>query len=42
MQGTIDLGSVAGRYVTLKFSATEDLAVPTCFLIDDTALTMHP
>ncbi|MGW6835580.1 M4 family metallopeptidase [Streptomyces sp. NPDC054949] len=39
---TIDLGSVAGRYVTLKFSATEDLAVPTYFLIDDTALTMHP
>lgn len=42
VQGTIDLGSVAGRYVTLKFSATEDLAVPTYFLIDDTALTMHP
>ncbi|MFD5885126.1 M4 family metallopeptidase [Streptomyces sp. NPDC060334] len=39
---TIDLGSVAGRYVTLKFSATEDLAVPTYFLIDDTTLTMHP
>ncbi|MCX5071352.1 M4 family metallopeptidase [Streptomyces sp. NBC_00513] len=39
---TVDLGSVAGRYVTLKFSATEDLAVPTYFLIDDTTLTMHP
>ncbi|MER6518414.1 M4 family metallopeptidase [Streptomyces sp. NPDC001553] len=42
VRNTIDLGSVAGQYVTLKFSATEDLAVPTYFLIDDTALTMHP
>ncbi|MGI5451173.1 M4 family metallopeptidase [Streptomyces sp. CA-243310] len=42
VQATIDLGFVAGQYVTLKFSATEDLATPTYFLIDDTALTMHP
>ncbi|MET9609585.1 M4 family metallopeptidase [Streptomyces sp. NPDC006512] len=42
VQGTIDLGSVAGQFVTLTFTAAEDLAAPTYFLLDDTALTMHP
>ncbi|MER5307731.1 M4 family metallopeptidase [Streptomyces sp. NPDC002773] len=42
VQKTVDLGAVAGRYVTLKFTAKEDLATPTYFLLDDTALTIHP
>ncbi|MFI5579274.1 M4 family metallopeptidase [Streptomyces sp. NPDC051822] len=42
VQRTVDLGAVAGQYVTLKFVSTEDLAAPTYFLLDDTALTIHP
>ncbi|MFJ5833668.1 M4 family metallopeptidase [Streptomyces sp. NPDC093089] len=42
VQKTVDLGAVAGQYVTFKFTATEDLAAPTYFVLDDTALTIHP
>ncbi|WP_244375349.1 M4 family metallopeptidase [Streptomyces ficellus] len=39
---TLDLGPLAGQYVTLTFTSTEDLAAPTYFLIDDTELVLHP
>lgn len=39
---TVDLGSVAGQYVTLTITATEDLAAPTYFTVDDTDLHIHP
>ncbi|WP_241845616.1 M4 family metallopeptidase [Streptomyces sp. CB02261] len=41
VQKTIDLAPVAGKYVTLKFTSMEDTAVPTYFLLDDTAFTIH-
>ncbi len=39
---TLDLGPLAGQYVTLTFTSVEDLAVPTYFMIDDTEFTLHP
>ncbi|MGW6847096.1 M4 family metallopeptidase [Streptomyces sp. NPDC054958] len=39
---TVELDAVAGQYVTLTFTAREDLAAPTYFVIDDTALDIHP
>ncbi|MFB6835791.1 hypothetical protein [Streptomyces sp. NPDC056361] len=38
----VGLGAVAGQYVTFTLTSTEDLAAPTYFLLDDTALTLHP
>ncbi|MET9735613.1 M4 family metallopeptidase [Streptomyces sp. NPDC006458] len=42
VQKSIDLSSVGGQYITLKFTSTEDLAAPTYFMVDDTAFTIHP
>ncbi|MFG2388543.1 M4 family metallopeptidase [Streptomyces lavendulae] len=39
---SFDITSVGGRFITLTFTAREDLAAPTYFLIDDTALHLHP
>ncbi|WSR12794.1 M4 family metallopeptidase [Streptomyces sp. NBC_01207] len=39
---TIELDSFEGQFVTLTFTAREDLAAPTYFVIDDTALHIHP
>lgn len=39
---TIELGPLDGQFVTLEFRSREDLAAPTYFLIDDTALHIHP
>ncbi|MFG2988332.1 M4 family metallopeptidase [Streptomyces sp. NPDC048257] len=39
---TIELDSFAGQFVTLTFTAKEDLAAPTYFVIDDSALHIHP
>ncbi|MFB7594922.1 putative Ig domain-containing protein [Streptomyces sp. NPDC056160] len=38
-QKTVDLSSLAGSTVTLKFSGTEDSSLQTSFVVDDTALT---
>ncbi|MGW8764133.1 M4 family metallopeptidase [Streptomyces sp. NPDC055815] len=41
VQKTVDLAPVAGQNVTLTFKSAEDGSVPTYFLIDDTAFTVH-
>ncbi|MEU1498110.1 putative Ig domain-containing protein [Streptomyces sp. NPDC005732] len=38
-QKTLDLSSLAGTTVTLKFSGVEDSSLQTSFVVDDTALT---
>ncbi|MET7528486.1 M4 family metallopeptidase [Streptomyces goshikiensis] len=42
VQRSLEIDSVGGQFVTLAFTATEDLAAPTYFLIDDTSLQIHP
>ncbi|MGW8355638.1 M4 family metallopeptidase [Streptomyces wedmorensis] len=41
VQRTFDLAQFAGQNVTLTFTSAEDGSVPTYFLIDDTAFTIH-
>ncbi|MGW1171945.1 putative Ig domain-containing protein, partial [Streptomyces sp. NPDC002550] len=38
-QKTLDLSSLAGQTVTLKFNGVEDSSLQTSFVVDDTALT---
>ncbi|MFI5640114.1 M4 family metallopeptidase [Streptomyces goshikiensis] len=38
---SLEIASGGGKFVTLTFTAKEDLAAPTYFLIDDTALHLH-
>lgn len=40
VQRTLNLGSLAGSTFTLTFTGSEDSALQTSFLIDDTALTL--
>ncbi|MFD6183076.1 M4 family metallopeptidase [Streptomyces goshikiensis] len=42
VQRSLEIASVGGQFVTLTFTAREDLAAPTYFLIDDAALHIHP
>ncbi|WP_037853301.1 putative Ig domain-containing protein [Streptomyces sp. NRRL S-340] len=39
VQKSLDLSSLAGSTVTLKFSGTEDASLQTSFVVDDTALS---
>ncbi|WP_246281556.1 putative Ig domain-containing protein [Fodinicola acaciae] len=39
-QRSLDLSSLAGQTVTIKFTGTEDSSLQTSFTIDDTALTV--
>ncbi len=39
---SFDVPDAEGRFVTLSFTAREDLAAPTYFLLDDTGLQIHP